>query len=207
MPNKYPSQFVANLLKGVAYAVSKPLWFIRFHGRENIPPSDAGGFVIAANHQTYIDPVWITLPMRRRVRFMAFDRAFGWRFVGPFIRYLGAFPVALDRGGRVRSIKGSLRALREGAAVVIFPEGGRALASGEFDEFKPGTVRIAMQAGVPILPVTITGGNRIWPQGQKYPKLFRRVEITYHPLMQIDADADPEVETERLRKIIASVAV
>ena len=42
-----------------------------------------------------------------------------------------------------------------------------------------------MQAGVGILPVTVSGGDRIWPQGQKYPNLFRRAVITYHPMIEI----------------------
>jgi 1-acyl-sn-glycerol-3-phosphate acyltransferase len=182
---KYPSQIVVDALRFIGYAISKPLWRVRYHGLENIPDKSLGGLIIAANHQTYIDPVWICLPMRRRLRFMAFDKAFGWPIIGPLVRYLGAFPVSIENHNATSSMREALRSLRDGAALMVFPEGAREFADGELLEFKPGAVRLAIQAGVPILPVTVTGGNKIWPQKQKYPRLFRRVGITYHPLLYL----------------------
>lgn len=212
-PNKYPSQLVVDALRLIGYVISKIFWFIRYRGLENIPAGTPGGFLIAANHQTYIDPVWICLPMRRKFRFMALDTAFEWRVVGPLIKYLGAFPVSMEVGGTLKAMKHALRALRDGAALTVFPEGAREFAEGEMFPFKTGAVRIALQAGVPILPVTITGGNRIWPQKQKYPRLFRRVEITYHPLLNVEEDPNSEPHenlekwTERLREIIAPAGI
>ena len=203
---KYPSQIVVDILRLLAYVISKTFWFIRFHGRANIPGPATGGFLIAANHQTYIDPVWICLPMRRRVRYMAIEKAFEWRFIGRLIKYLGAFPVSLETGGTLKAMKKALCSLREGAALTVFPEGAREFADGEMFPFKTGAIRIALQTGVPILPVTISGGNRIWPQKQKYPRLFRRVEVTYHPLLHVcerDSD-DLDHWTEKLNEIISS---
>ncbi len=188
--SKYPSQLVVDLLRLIGYVISKVFWFIRYHGKANIPDASVPSFLIAANHQTYVDPVWICLPMRRRFAFMAYDKIFDRRFLGPFVTYLGAFPVSMDVGGTLKAIKRALQALRDGAALTVFPEGAREFAEGEMFPFKTGAVRIALQAGVPILPVTISGGNRIWPRGQKYPNLFRRVEITYHPIMYLTDDTD-----------------
>ena len=185
---KYPIQIVIDALRLLGYVISKSLWFIKYHGRENIPDKSSGSFLIAANHQTYADPVWIVLPMRRRIRFMAYDKAFEWRIIGPIIKYLGAFPVSMEVGGTLKAMKESMRALRDGAVLTVFPEGAREFANGEMFEFKTGAVRIALQVGVPILPVTISGGNLIWPQKQKYPKLFRRVDVTYHPLLHVAED-------------------
>lgn len=208
--DKYPSQLVMDLLRFTGYLISKLFWFVSYEGRENLPAKNFGGFIICANHQTYIDPVWVCLPMRRRLRFMAYDKAFEWRFIGRFINYLGAFPVSMEVGGTIKAMKEALRALRANAGLVVFPEGAREFADGEFFPFKTGAVRIAMQTGVPILPVTITGGNRIWPQKQKYPRIFKRVTIRYHPLLT--AIEDPELEphenldlwTEKLKNVIAS---
>ncbi len=186
---KYPPKLVIDAICLVAFAISKACWFIRFHGRENIPPKTDGCFLIAANHQTYIDPVWICLPIRRRLRFMAFDKAFNWPVIGKIIRYLGAFPVSSEDGITISDIKNTLRSIRDGAILTIFPEGAREFADGQMLDFKNGAVRIAMLAGVPILPVTIAGGNRIWPRPQRYPSLFRRVDVTYHPLMHFDLDS------------------
>lgn len=198
-----------DILRLVGYVISKTVWFIKYHGRENIPPASTR-FLIASNHQTYVDPVWIVLPMRRRLRFMAFDKAFEWRIIGPLITYLGSFPVSMEVGGTLKAMKEALRSLRDGAALTIFPEGGREFADGEMFTFKTGAVRIAIQAGVPILPVTISGGNRIWPQKQKYPRLFRRVEVTYHPLLHvaedesIDMHENLDIWTAKLKEIISS---
>ena len=139
---------------------------------------------------------------------MAWDEAFNWRVIGRFIRYLGSFPVSPEIADSLKAMKEALRSLRDGAVLTVFPEGGREFADGKMLPFKEGAVRIALQAGVPILPVTVTGGNRVWPRGQKYPRLFRRVQITYHPLMRIDeSDAgkknqDLDELTEKLRQTI-----
>jgi 1-acyl-sn-glycerol-3-phosphate acyltransferase len=208
--DKHPPRIVNQLARAFAWLVSKSLWFIRFRGKENIPARGTGGYLIAANHQTYIDPVWIGIPIKHDLRFMAWDEAFGWRFIGPMIRYLGAFPVSLEIGGTIKAMKEALRALRNGAALVVFPEGGRETADGEFLPFKNGVVRIAQQAKVPILPVTIRGANRVWPRDQKYPSFFRGVTITYHPLLDVTADdsvaqhEDLDRWTEKLREIIES---
>ena len=201
---------VVGLLKAIAYLISNTLCFVRFSGRENIPDASSGGLLIAGNHQTYVDPVWISIAVKRRLRYMAYDRAFGWRFIGTLITYLGAFPVAINGARARRSMRNALGALHEGSALIVFPEGAREFADGEMLPFKTGAVRIALQAGVPILPVTIRGGNHIWPQKQKYPRLFRRVEVIYHPLLNVAADETLELRenldnwTSRLREIIAT---
>ena len=199
---RYPSPLAVRLLKTIAWLISKPAWFVRFTGKHHIPTSPQG-FVVAANHQTYVDPVWVTLPIKRRLRFMAFQTAFEWERIGPLISYLGAFPVALDGKRSKGAIRTALRALKDGAALVIFPEGAREFADGKLFDFKEGAMHIAIAAGVAVLPVTIRGGNRVWPQGKKYPRLFRRVEIIYHePYFPQSEDA--EGETENLKRIIES---
>lgn len=193
---KYPSPFVVRILLLIGLTVSKVFWSIKFVGVENIPDPNSGGLIIASNHQTYIDPVWISIPLRQKKRFMAFDKAFEWRFVGSLIRYLGAFPVKhpVDTGSKY--IKESLHSLKDGACLIVFPEGARALQDGKMFEFRPGAVRIARKANVPILPVTITGGNDLWPQGRKYPKLFGRITVTYHNAIHPDDHAsEGEMET------------
>ncbi|MEP6945557.1 MAG: lysophospholipid acyltransferase family protein [Acidobacteriota bacterium] len=197
-------------LRLIAYVISKACWFIRYEGRENIPPKSFGGFLIAANHQSYVDPVWIILPMRRKLRFMAVEKAFKWTFIGPLIEYLGSFPVSDDLSGSLSAMKESIRSLRAGAVLTVFPEGEREAADGETLPFKTGAVRIAYQANVPILPVTVRGANRIWPFGQKYPNFFRRVTITYHPLVVMKKElsanrGDLDLKTEELRRTIDSV--
>jgi 1-acyl-sn-glycerol-3-phosphate acyltransferase len=75
---------------------------------------------------------------------------------------------------------------------------------------KLGAVRMALEAGVPILPVTIRGGERVWPSTFRWPRIGRGVEIIYHPVMRVETGGDEAVresarrETERLAEIIQS---
>jgi 1-acyl-sn-glycerol-3-phosphate acyltransferase len=199
-------QWLADLLRPAVHVVSRALWRVRFRGVEHIPHE--GGLVIAGNHQTYVDPFWISVPFRRPLRFLAWSEAFKWPFAGRAMELLGAWPVVIERGNP-SAHRRSLRWLRGGGAVVIFPEGGRAYGDGEMLRFKAGAARLALEAGVPILPVTVRGGNDAWPRGQRWPRRGR-VEIVYHPLQHPavhpgeDARAAAQRETETLAATIKS---
>jgi len=208
--NPYPAQFVISAIRAVGWTISKLFWRIEFRGVENIPQNMPGGLVVLANHQTYLDPMWICLKINRKYRFMAWDAAFDWFFVGKAIRYLGAFPVNMEGGSSIKAMKEALRTLRDGATLIIFPEGEREFSDGEFLEFKSGAMRIAMDAGVPVLPVTISGAHKVWAQDMKFPKLYGKVKIIYHPLFAVPkpekgADARAHIErlTEELKTLIS----
>ena len=208
--NPYPAQIVIEAIRLVGWTISKAFWRIKFRGTENIPQNLKGGLLVMANHQTYLDPMWICLKIHRKYRFMAWAGVFDWFFVGKAIRYLGAFPVSLEGSGSIKAMKESLRALRSGATVIIFPEGERAFSDGNFLEFKSGAMRIALEAGVPIMPVTIKGAHKVWSQDMKFPSFRGNVEIIYHPLFRVSkpekgADMREHVEklTEELRLIIS----
>lgn len=194
-------------LRVVLGTLFRLLWRMRYVGTENIPPT--GGLIIAANHQTYIDPFWLSVPVKRPLRYLAWDVSFNWPVVGTLMRLLGAWPLQLERGDP-RAIRRSLQWLREGGALVIFPEGGRAYADGEMHKFKAGAARIALEANAPVLPVTIRGGHKVWPRGHRWPRLTGRVEIVYHPLHCVkplpaeDARACARRVTEELAGIINS---
>jgi 1-acyl-sn-glycerol-3-phosphate acyltransferase len=207
---KYPSPLVIEMIRYTGLLSSKILWRMEHHGTENIPQNSARGLLLVSNHQTYFDPFWLCLPIRRKFRFMAWDEAFNWFAVGRCIRYLGAFPVSLAKRGVKKAMIEALRSLRDGAMLIIFPEGSRGFADGRLLPFKSGAVRIAMEAKVPILPVTIRGGNKVWAQDLKFPHLHK-VEIFYHPIFEIPelpADQDEQqfaaAITERLKTIIES---
>jgi 1-acyl-sn-glycerol-3-phosphate acyltransferase len=173
---------------------------------ENVPKN--GGLIIASNHQTYLDPFWLSLPIKRPIRYLAWSAAFKWPVVGRGLRLFGAWPLALE-GSDPAAIRRSLQWLREGGAVVIFPEGGRSTSAGSLERFKAGAVRLALEAKVPILPVTIKGGNRVWPRGWKFPHTGK-VVVTYHPLYRAEPGPDDETrayarrESEKLAKVIES---
>ena len=182
------------------------LWRMHHVGTEHIVP--AGPLVIAANHQTYIDPFWLSVPIKRPIRYLAWDESFSWPVVGRVMRWLGAWPLQVERG-TPRTLRRSLEWLHAGGALVIFPEGGRGNSDGTMTKFKAGAARIALEAGAPILPVTIRGGHAVWPRDSRRPRLTGRVQIIYHPLYAIkqlpgeDARACARRATEELERIIS----
>lgn len=207
--SELPSPLLVSALRHAGFVIGTAAWRIRFTGRENIPQGDSRGLIIAANHQTYLDPYWICLPVYKPLRFMAWDRSFNWPLVGRLIRKLGAFPVNIEKGS-VGSMKESLKVLGEGATLVVFPEGSRTGPDGRLLEFKQGAARMALTADVPVLPVTIRGGNKVWPMGRKYPGPGR-VEIIYHPAIEAgDYLAGESIRhraealTDELKRVIGS---
>jgi 1-acyl-sn-glycerol-3-phosphate acyltransferase len=194
------------LLRAALRLLFRLLWGARYVGVENVPAS--GGVILAANHQTYLDPFWLGAPVPLHARFLAWDKVFEWPVAGKLMRLLGAWPLQTQKGDR-RAIRRSLQWLRSGGALVIFPEGGRSFSDGVMQEFKVGAARLALEAGVPILPITIRGGNRIWPRDWRYPR-FGRLEIVYHPLYHLkplpgeDTRQTARRETDKLYEIIHS---
>jgi len=200
-------QWALDIVRPVVGLLSRLCWRIRWRNSEQIPVT--GGLIIAANHQTYIDPFWVCVQVKRPVRFLAWDAAFNWPIVGFFLRLFGAWPLQLE-GADPGPIRRSLQWISEGGAVVIFPEGGRGNTDGSMKKCKAGAVRMALEAGVPILPVTIRGGERVWPSSFRLPRLGPPVEIVYHPIMHVAQCQDEGVrdcarrETQRLADIIQS---
>jgi 1-acyl-sn-glycerol-3-phosphate acyltransferase len=124
-------------------------------GIEHVPRS--GPLVVACNHVSYVDPVALGVALPRRVWYMAKAELFRIPVVGPTIAALGAYPV--DRGkGDVAAIRGSLRILKEGKAVGVFPEGTRNLHGDA--PVHMGVALLASLADAPVLPAFVLGGDR-----------------------------------------------
>jgi 1-acyl-sn-glycerol-3-phosphate acyltransferase len=172
-------------------------------GINNIPAS--GPVIITPNHQTYADPALVTIPVRRRVYYMAWSRLFEIPLFNVLIRRLRAFPVRLDSADP-SSAREAVRLLQAGHVVMIFPEGERT-QTGSVERFKPGAFRLAASLRVPVLPVTIAGGHAAWPPGRVFPRPGR-IRISYHPALKPDPALDPRQAAselaERARAAIVS---
>lgn len=199
-------EWALRAMRPAIHTASRLLWRVQYSGVENIPQSS--GVVVASNHQTYFDPFWVGVPIKRPIRFLAWNESFDWPIVGRFMGLFGAWPLKLEKSDPT-AIRRSLQWLREGGAIYIFPEGGRCAPDGELMRFKNGAVRLALEAGVPILPVTIRGGHRVWPKGYRLPHLSK-VEIIFHPLHVVTPQPGEEArerarrETDRLAQVIGS---
>ncbi len=139
-------------------------------GAENVPAE--GGAVIAINHTGYMDFTYAGLPARtpkRYIRFMAKKEVFDDKISGPIMRALKHIPV--DRSAGADSYKAAVDYLRHGELVGVYPE-ATISRSFEIKEFKSGAARMAIEAGVPIVPMVIWGAQRVWTKG--YPKRLGR---------------------------------
>ena len=126
-------------------------------GRENVP--SVGPLIVVANHQSNFDPPLLAPSIPRRIRFLAKDSIFkGPPVVGWFLREYGAFP--LNRTGvDVKAHRWALDQLRRDQVIAVFPEGTR--SRGGMKRARPGVVRLALTTQAPILPVGITGTERL----------------------------------------------
>jgi 1-acyl-sn-glycerol-3-phosphate acyltransferase len=146
----------------LSWPVIKGLFRLRAEGVGNLPQD--GGFVLAANHISNFDPWPLGIPLwpRRYLRFMAKSELYWWP-LGRLISAGGAFPVR--RGERdVEAINTAVRLAGEGHIVVMFPHGTRQ-RKGLVKKYKPkahtGAARIALDAGVPLIPAAIAGTDRL----------------------------------------------
>lgn len=178
---------------------------IRFDlvGGDHVPLS--GGAVLASNHVSYLDFIFVGRaadPRKRLVRFMAKDSVFRHRVAGPLMRGMHHIPV--DRAAGADAYREALSALRAGEVVGIFPE---ATISRAFvlKDLKSGAARLASEAGVPLIPMVTFGGQRLWTKGRKPDWHYgTRIALTVgEPLHPTTADRADEVTAELHRRMDA----
>jgi len=157
------------------YGLLFTLFFrIRAWGVENVP--SRGGVILAANHESYLDPPAVGLALGRQVYFMARSSLFRGPLVSWWLRAQHSVP--LERGeADLAAIRQAVRILREGHGLVLFPEGTRT-PDGSLGIFRPGFAMVAARAGVPLVPVAVHGGFRAWPRSQKLP-CWGRIQVAY----------------------------
>jgi 1-acyl-sn-glycerol-3-phosphate acyltransferase len=195
---------VLDVFRPLVRTASRAYFDLDLRGTQHIPSH--GPLVVTPNHQTFADPVLVTIPIRRRVYYMAWRRLFEIPVFGGFIRLLRAFPVTLDARDPGALREARRRLVDEDAVVMIFPEGGRSV-DGTLGRFHTGAFRLAASLGIPVLPVTIAGGHDAWPPGRRLPRRGH-ITITYHPPLAPDAKGDSRTGAhdlaERARAVIAT---
>lgn len=147
-------------------------------GEENLP--EAGPAVVAANHPSYLDPVLLSLQIRRPIHFMAWDALFRVPFLGALLRGFGAFPVDVRRGKGREAYEKAKALVVAGHVVGIFPEGKRSQAGWMEPSLREGAARLAFETGAPLVPVTIAGAFRAWPYFKALPSPAR-IRVRFHP--------------------------
>jgi 1-acyl-sn-glycerol-3-phosphate acyltransferase len=136
---------------------------VRAEGMENLP---SGVCIFAANHVSALDPPAALVGIPRRISFLAKKEVFKVPVVATAMRLTSIVPV--DRAGREAALGSMDRArevIQQGISFVVFPEGTRS-ADGRLRAFKKGTFVLAIQAGVPVVPVSILGSRPLMPKGK-----------------------------------------
>ena len=176
-----------------------------FQGVDHIPRKD--GAILSINHVGYLDFALTgtaALPTGRYVRFMAKKEVFDNKLAGPLMR--GMHHICVDRNSGSASFVAALRALRAGEIVGIFPEGTISV-SFEIKELKSGAVRLAMAAGVPVIPTIVWGSQRIWTK--KVKRNLRREKIPiiveFGEPLYFDKQSDVEASESLLRETMIAM--
>lgn len=153
-------------IKTICWIIVKVCFRFRWTGKEYIPKH--GGALVCGNHQSYFDPILVGVCFSGQANFLARKTLFTHFLFGAFIRYLEAIPIDRD-GMSLGGIKETLKRLKRGEMVVLFPEGTRT-RDGSISELKPGFVSLARRGNVPILPVAVDGAYDAWPRDKKFPR-------------------------------------
>jgi 1-acyl-sn-glycerol-3-phosphate acyltransferase len=198
-PAEYFDQFHVAARKGVGWTytfarlvLTLPTWLIwrvRATGLENVPKE--GPLVLAPNHFSQMDHFFIGLYLRRKIRFMAKSQLFGPPILTYIYKHGGVFPVRRGHHDE-EAFKTVHQLLDQGEMLLVYAEGGR-MRSQQLGEPKPGIGRIALESGVPIVPVAIKGSERA---RQWMSFRFPRVTVRFGEPVSFPVEEAPERERQ-----------
>jgi 1-acyl-sn-glycerol-3-phosphate acyltransferase len=155
------------LLKRLTWVGLAAAYWVRYTGQENIPGE--GAILVVSNHQSFLDPPLVGAGCPRRMNYLARKTLFRFPLFGWLIRSLDAIPLDIEGIG-FGGMKETLRRLRRGEMVLVFPEGSRTW-DGEIGPLQPGFTALATRGRAAVLPVAIEGAFDAWPRWQKLPGL------------------------------------
>jgi 1-acyl-sn-glycerol-3-phosphate acyltransferase len=150
-------------------------------GTEHIPKN--GGAILASNHLSFVDSIFLPLKLRRPVTFLAKSEYFNGKGLrGALIKwfFISTGQIPIDRSGGKASDTG-LGVLERGLLLGIYPEGTRSPNS-DMHRGRTGIARMALEAGVPVIPVAMIDTDKVQPLGAKYPKIHRVGVVIGEPL-------------------------
>ena len=179
------------LLKSFLIPLLMLLFRPKVTGLRNVPTN--GAVIIASNHLSFSDSIFMPLVVPRNVTFLAKSEYFTSPGLAGFIKkltFIALGQVPIDRSGGKRSeaaLLTGLRLLKEGHCIGIYPEGTRS-PDGRLYKGRTGIARLAIESGAPIIPVAMFNTAEIQPTGQVVPKV-RRVEMVFGEPIYLDGDS------------------
>jgi 1-acyl-sn-glycerol-3-phosphate acyltransferase len=154
---------------------------LRYSGQEYIPRE--GPVVVVSNHQSHLDPPLVGAGCNRQMDYLARDTLFGFAPLNWVMGSLGAIPIDREGGG-MAGIRETLRRLKHGGMVLLFPEGTRT-KDGSIGPFRPGFTTLAVRGRAALLPAAIEGAYRAWPRRSRLPGLAT-IHVHYGRAIQPD---------------------
>jgi len=170
------------------------LWRVRVQGREHVP--DTGPVILAPNHVTFLDSMFLPLVLRRRVTYVAKAEYFDSWKTAWFFRAVGQIPMRREGGSASeRALAAARDVLRAGNVLGIYPEGTRS-PDGRLYRGHTGVARLAIDCGAPIIPVGMVGTSEVQRPGSNLPRPFKRVTVRFAAPIEVsrfgtDAARDP----------------
>jgi 1-acyl-sn-glycerol-3-phosphate acyltransferase len=182
---------------------------MRFQGLENVPST--GPFILAVNHQSFLDPMFVGIPLKGQLCFMARDTLFKSKIFGPLFLSVKAIPVRRGQAD-ISSIKMIIARLKKGEGVCLFPEATRT-TDGKIAPFKGGFGLLCRRGNSPVIPVLIDGAFECWPRHKKLFKPGSKVTITYgkpisaEHVMEMEDDDFAKLLTDTLRNMQSQIRI
>ncbi len=201
---EYAHDFVYPPVVGALLTAFRALGLrIRLEGSHHVPRS--GPAVIASNHISHLDFIFVGLgarSSRRYVRFMAKESIFANRIAGPLMR--GMHHISVDRDAGSKSFRDAMSALKAGEIVGLFPE---ATISRSFEpkEFKSGAERLAKATKSPLIPVGVWGTHRLWTYDDRASMKQRGVPISVYVGEPVDPSMRGDAANEELRRRVTEL--
>ncbi|MGO9874107.1 MAG: lysophospholipid acyltransferase family protein [Acidimicrobiia bacterium] len=165
------------VVKGVLTPILGVCFRVKVEGRENIPRR--GACILASNHRSFLDSIFLPLVVRRRVTFVAKAEYFDDPKTAWFFRGVGQIPIRREGGSAsARALASATDVLRAGGVFGIYPEGTRT-RDGYLHRGHTGVARLSLRTGTPIVPVGLIGTDEVQPVDKRMPRLFRRVTVRF----------------------------
>lgn len=182
----------------IVRAITLVMFGLRILGRDRLPAG--GGYVVAPGaHRSIVDTPVTAVVSSRMFRFMGAESYFRIPVLGWFLRAAGGFPV--ERGTTDReALRLAESVLASGDPLVVFPEATRH-SGPEIQPLKDGAAFLAARAGVPIVPIGIGGGEKVWPKGQRLPRPGRMTVIVGQPIHPATRGPGERVKRSEVRRL------
>lgn len=181
---------------------------VEYGGTRHLP--EKGPLILAANHQSYIDPFLIGTGIKLRPRYLVYTTFMHMPVVGTFCRAFGGLEVG--HGPPARSLRLARYALNQGDVLEVFPEGGRSPDSTVLP-FARGFAQLARLTGAPVVPVAIVGADYVWPPARRLPRpgpvrVHYGAPLSHHAATDLNGAAGREADrlfAARVRRAVLAL--